>query len=155
GVLHAEKDSAQEHADGRVEAVRRDVLDLAAHAPVAGIVEYAVEPSEAPARLLHRGLHVAFLADVRVHVAGPPAELVREPLAPIILDVGHHHRGPLLDEEPHRGLPDAARSARDQRHLPFETSHTGLRPTRAPGNSPRFRDGATGLRSRARGAEAR
>src|SRR4029434_177362 len=84
---------------------------------------------------------------------GPPPPPAREPLAPLVLDVGHHHRRALLDEEPHRGLPDAARSACDQRHLALETSHAALPPTRAPGSSPRFRDGATGLRSRARRRE--
>src|ERR1700730_5284586 len=149
-VLDAEEDPAQEHADGRVETVDRNVLDLSADARVPGIVEDAVEPAKALAGLCDRRLHVRFAAHVRVEIPCASAELTGETPAAIVLDIGQHHRGAFFDEETHGGLTDAARSAGDECDLALETSHAALRPARAPSSSQRFRGGATGLRSRAR-----
>ena len=64
--------------------------------------------------------------DVRAPVRRQPAQLGRERLPAIVLHVGDDAARALLDEQPHRGLADAARAARDHRHLAVESSHLVL-----------------------------
>src|SRR5207247_9797351 len=91
-VLHPEEDAAEEHADGLVESLGGHVLDLAAHARVAGIVEDAVELAEALAGLVNRRLDIRLAADVGVHVSGARAKLASEPPSAVVVKVGHDHR---------------------------------------------------------------
>ena len=71
--------------------------------------------------MIHGRRDVALDGDVAVHVAGGGgAQLRAEAAAELVLDVGHHDARAVLHEEPRRALPDAARAAGDQRHLPLQ-----------------------------------
>jgi hypothetical protein len=58
--------------------------------------------------------NVVFEAHVSVEVIGVGSQRIREGLTPLVLYVGDQDLAPLLDEEPCRGLSDAARAPCDQ-----------------------------------------
>ena len=59
-------------------------------------------------------LNVVLEAHVSVEVIGVRSQRIREGLTPLVLYVGDQDLGPLLDEEPCRGLSDTARAPCDQ-----------------------------------------
>src|SRR5207302_7573176 len=110
-VLHAEEDAAQEDAERLVEAADGDVLDPAADAGVARVVEDAVEPAEARDGVGDGPGDVGLAADVGAHMGGAGAELGRQAPAAVGVDVGDDDGGALGDEQAHGRLADAAGAA--------------------------------------------
>ena len=57
-----------------------------------------------------------------------PAEVSRQALSLVVLDVRDEDAAPFLDEQPHGGLADAARTTCDDRDLTIECPHTNSSP---------------------------
>src|SRR4051794_13230612 len=74
----------------------------------AGVVEHAVEAAELGYGGVGDTGDVGLAGDVAVHVARVVAELVREPLPAVVLDVGQHDEGPFGGHERRRGLAETA-----------------------------------------------
>src|SRR2546426_3916878 len=122
-MLHPEEDAAQQHADGRVEAVDADLVDPTVDASCASVVEEAVESAEATNGLVDHCRDVGLAAHVGVDVRGASADVGRDFPAAIVLDVRRHDRGSLVDEEANGGFTDAARTPGDERDLALQPLH--------------------------------
>jgi hypothetical protein len=90
---------------------------------VPGVVEKAVEPPEGVHGQSHRSLDVLLLRDIGVHKARLVTELIGNPLAAVVIDVGHDDGGALANEEPGRFLPDTTCRAGDDSTTPIEPAH--------------------------------
>ncbi|HEX4867636.1 MAG TPA: hypothetical protein VFV32_08400 [Acidimicrobiales bacterium] len=90
----------------------------------AGDVAEGVEAPEPGGRLVDGSEDVTASGDVEVLVGGGPrAGRGRVPatcLAGVVEHVQRHDRGPLGDEGPHGGVPDATSAARDDDRLPLD-----------------------------------
>src|SRR5207244_12642674 len=90
-VLHPEEDTAEEHRDGRVEALDADLVDGAVDSGESRVVEEAVEPAEAADRLVHHRRDVGLAAHVGVDVHRARAGVLGDAPAARVLQIRQHH----------------------------------------------------------------
>ena len=127
-VLHAEEHRTQQDGDGTIPVLDRGAADRTDRPEDARVVEHAVETAELCDGEIYRGRDRVLVGDVDLDEPRRIAELGRQPLPRVDLDVGHDHARALLGEAPYRAGADAAGAARDDRHLAFDpTAHRALR----------------------------
>src|SRR5262249_38829371 len=122
-MLHAEEHTAEQDADGFVEAGNGDLLDPALDTPKAGVIEQAIESAKSLDGRVDGRADLGFLTDIRMNIAGACTKLLREPLSTIVLDVGNDYAAAFFDEQARRALANTARSTSDQGDFAAEPGH--------------------------------
>jgi hypothetical protein len=88
-----------------------------------GVVHQAIEAAKVMHSMINHGFDISFDGDVGAYEARGMAELLREPLSPLLAPAGNHDPGAIGDENLGGAGADAARPARYNRNFSLEWQH--------------------------------